>query len=69
MRGHYPLVAGRGLRGAGGGLTTGVDDIEVLPGAGVTRISKVSGGGSDQTAFLSLTAGGQNLQSHRRLAV
>lgn len=51
------------------GLTTGVDDTEVLPCSSVTRISEVSGWGSNQTAFLSLTARGENLQSHRRLAV
>lgn len=50
------------------GLTTGVDDAEVLPGAGVARVSEVSGGGSDQAAFLSLAAGGQDLQGHGRLA-
>lgn len=51
------------------GLTTGVDDTEVLPGARVAGISKVSGGGSNQTSLLALTVGGENLQSHRRLAV
>lgn len=50
-------------------LTAGVDDTQVLPGARVTRISKVSCGGSNQAAFLSLAAGGEDLQSHRRLAV
>lgn len=50
-------------------LTTGVDDAEVFPGAGVTRISKFPGGGTNQAAFLPLTAGGENLQGPRRLAV
>lgn len=51
------------------GLTTGVDDAEVLPSASVTRISKLSRGSSDETGFLSLAAVGQNLQSHGRLAL
>lgn len=46
-------------------LTTGVDDTEVFPCARVTRISKFPGGGSNQAAFPSLTAGGENLQGHR----
>ena len=54
---------------AASGLTTGVDDAEVLPDAGVTGIPEVSGGGSDKTALLALTTGCENLQSHRRLAV
>lgn len=51
------------------GLTTGVDDTEVLSCARVTWISKLPRRGSNQTSFFSLTAGGENLQSHRRLAV
>lgn len=50
-------------------LTTGVDDTEVFPCARVTRISKFSGSGTNQAAFLPLTAGGKNLQGHRWLAV
>lgn len=51
------------------GLTTCVDDTEVLPRAGVTGVSEVSAGGSDQTALLALAAGGQNLQRQGRLAI
>lgn len=46
-------------------LTTGVDDTQVLPGTRVARIAEVSSRGPNQAAFLSLTAAGQNLQSHR----
>lgn len=46
-------------------LTTGVDDAEVFACARVTRISKISGGGTNQAAFLPLTAGGEDLQGHR----
>lgn len=50
-------------------LTTGVDDAEVFPRASVTWISEVSGGGSDLTARLALTAGGEDLERNVRLAV
>lgn len=62
----HPLVAE--AEGAFG-LTTGVDDTQVLPGARVTGISKVSAGGSNQTALLSLAAAGENLERRGRLAI
>lgn len=56
-----PLVDTRGRPE----LTACVDDAEVFPGARVTRITKFSGGGTNQAAFLPLTAGRENLQGHR----
>lgn len=50
------------------GLTTCVDDTEVLPGASVTWISKFFGGGSDHAAFLSLAQSCEDLQALSWLA-